>query len=371
MLTVITGQPGAGKTLYTLKLVKEWAEKENRTVHYSGIKDLKLPWIEMDDSTQWYKLPPGSIVVIDEAQRIFRQRGVGSQVPPHVAELETHRHKGFDIVLITQHPKLLDANVRRLVGRHYHVMRTFGMQRATIHEFTELQSDPDSPSGRSESIRHEWGYDKALFAAYHSAEVHTHKRRIPARVLMLFGIPFVLAVLGYFAWDIIGGWVAKPLVVRSLEKQGVGVSASASGQKAASGASAPKSLTSGEYIAQRTARIEGLPYTAPAYDSVTSPTFAPYPAVCIASASKCRCYTDQSTRLDTPVALCRAIAEKGYFIEWEPKQRTTPPLPAEPHFSGDHRAEKSSAVSASRRPSEAVPVLSGDAPAAEGGRARP
>ena len=47
MITLITGQPGAGKTLFTLQFVRELAEKEKRTVHYSGIKDLRLPWLEL------------------------------------------------------------------------------------------------------------------------------------------------------------------------------------------------------------------------------------------------------------------------------------------------------------------------------------
>jgi len=81
MIEQITGLPGAGKTLITLARVKELAEKENRQVYYNGITDLKLPWIELDKGEDWYKVPPGSIVVIDEAQRVFRPRGAGAQVP--------------------------------------------------------------------------------------------------------------------------------------------------------------------------------------------------------------------------------------------------------------------------------------------------
>ena len=127
MLYLRTGLPGTGKTLFALADVKEWADKDKRPVYYSGIKDLKVPgWIELEDATKWPDLPANAIIIIDEAQRVFRPRHTSSAVPEHVAALETHRHKGVDLVLITQHPKLLDSNVRRLVGVHRHYVRVFG-----------------------------------------------------------------------------------------------------------------------------------------------------------------------------------------------------------------------------------------------------
>jgi hypothetical protein len=42
VITLITGQPGAGKTLFGIQFVRELAAREKRTVYYSGIKDLRL-----------------------------------------------------------------------------------------------------------------------------------------------------------------------------------------------------------------------------------------------------------------------------------------------------------------------------------------
>ena len=140
MISLITGQPGAGKTLYALNFVKTRAEKENRPVYYSGISDLKLPWLELDKGEDWHGVPEGSIVVIDECQRVFRPRVNGAAVPEHVSKLETHRHSGIDLVLITQHPMLADNNVRRLVGQHFHVVRAFGTKKATVHEWGEVKT---------------------------------------------------------------------------------------------------------------------------------------------------------------------------------------------------------------------------------------
>jgi len=101
-----TGLPGHCKTLYTLDRIEALRKKSGRPVFYNGIainKD-KLPEWQEIEADKWYTAPPESIVVIDEAQRIFRPRPAGSQVPKHESELETHRHGGIDLVLMTQKP---------------------------------------------------------------------------------------------------------------------------------------------------------------------------------------------------------------------------------------------------------------------------
>src|SRR5690606_3202457 len=126
--------------LYALDWLRQKAAKEGREVYYDGIKDLKLPWIE-HPATEWMKLPPNSIMVIDECQRHFRPRANGSVVPPCIAEMETHRHLGIDLVLITQHPMLLDQNIRRLCGLHFHVVRKWGTHAATVHEWPNIKDN--------------------------------------------------------------------------------------------------------------------------------------------------------------------------------------------------------------------------------------
>jgi len=67
MIYIHTGQPGAGKTLFTLQHVKRRAESENRTVFYNGIPELNIPeWQEFTDAEKWHELPAGAIIVIDE-----------------------------------------------------------------------------------------------------------------------------------------------------------------------------------------------------------------------------------------------------------------------------------------------------------------
>lgn len=306
MITLTTGQPGAGKTLYTLAFVNALGIKENRQVYYSGIADLKIPgWIELDNAEQWFTLPAGSIILIDECQRLFRPRGNGSTVPEYVSKLETHRHDGFDLFFITQHPMLVDTNVRRLVGRHFHVQRTFGMQRATVHEFPDLRQEPDK--SREGSIRHDFSYPKEVFTWYKSAEVHTVKRRLPMRLYILFLLPLLILALAYGAYNWLTGRVAP-----KTGADGALVATAAP----VTGAPSPArttTLTTTQYIEQYTPRIDGLPHTAPAFDKVMEVKTAPQPAACIASRTKCTCYTDQATPILMGEGLCRDIAERGFY----------------------------------------------------------
>lgn len=312
-IELITGVPGQGKTLYTITKVKARSEKENRQVYYSGIKDLKLPWIELDNPEDWYKLPAGSIVVIDECQRVFRPRSYGTAVPVHVSEFETHRHRGLDVYLITQNPLLLDANVRRLVDTHFHCRRRFGAQMAAIFEFKEVFENVNRAHKSDDAIRHEFIFPREAYGWYHSAEVHTVKRRIPMRVWLIAMAPVLIIGLLYWAYSRVDA-LANPKAKQEVKEGGSLFNPSKESD-------APRRntiKTTAEFIAENTPRIHGLAHTAPAFDDVTKPVRAPYPAACVTWQQKgCRCYTAQATRLEVPKDLCETIAAKGFFISWD------------------------------------------------------
>lgn len=60
------------------------------------------------------------------------------------------------------------------------------------------------------------------------------------------------------------------------------------------------------FLAQRMPRLPDFPHTAPAYDEVTKPVRAPYPAACITMRGDCRCYTQQGTLLQTAAPACKS-----------------------------------------------------------------
>lgn len=322
MITLTTGVPGSGKSLYSISYIKLKAEKENRDVFYHGIKDLALPWVQMDDPTKWDDLPAGSIIVIDECQTIFRPRGAGSQVPPYIAAMETHRHKGYDIFLITQHPMLVDQNIRRLVGQHFHVVRKFGMERATVHEFGSCHEITQRNLGQA--VRHDFKYTQEAYSYYKSAELHTHKRRIPARVWFMLAAPLLIIGLGYLGYQkIVSSGDVKGRVQQVASKPATLQPTTA--LSPASGAP-PVTKTTAQYLVEQQPRVAGLAWTAPVYDEVTKPIDAPRPMSCLVSHSKntCRCIDQQGNDLLTTESFCRQFVEHGMFIAW--KQ----PEPAEP-----------------------------------------
>jgi len=334
-ITLVTGLPGHGKTLYTLARWKPEAEKAGRPVFHNNIPGLAIPGWQPWEVEKWQDLPAGSLLVVDEAQFAFPVTGRG-QTPDWVQKLATHRHLGLDLVVITQNPMLLDAFVRRLVDRHFHVVRKFGTKFATIYEFVNGVKD-DVAKNRGDGIRHEFRYPAEVYGWYKSAELHTVKSRIPARVWMLLVLPVLFIVLLWVGYQRMNpdarlkqtqdalGIAGQTGVKQGTAPQSFGQPVGARGQERMSPA---------EYAAAHTPRLEGLPHTAPIYDGVTQPQQAPYPAACIASTKRCQCYSQQGTRLDMRDQLCRQLADGGFFVAWtaagERVQASGSPAPAAP-----------------------------------------
>lgn len=318
MIELITGLPGNAKTLYTIAMVRELAQRENRPVFYSGIPELTIDWQEIEP-TKWMDVPPKSIVVIDEAQRIFRNRSVGVQPPKHVTDLETHRHLGIDLFFITQHPSLIDPSVRRLAGRHRHMVRVWGMEVSTVHKWDSVKDNCDKPAARKDSEKSKWAFDKSIYKLYKSSNEHTMKRSVPTRVKLLVGLLVGIVGLVYVGY-------------RSLMHVGVPVSdPSVSPQGSAGGlvggvahvaAVARDKFDPVEdmkhFNQMNTPRVEGLAQTAPKYDELTKPTRVPVPAACIQVADKCRCFSQQGTSLDVKYSMCIEFARNGFFQEFDP-----------------------------------------------------
>ena len=319
MIEVITGLPGAAKTLHMIHLVKAKAERENRPVYYSGIKSCLIEgWTEIDP-LKWYECPSGSIILIDESQKIFRARTMGSVPPMHVTELEEHRHKGIDLFFGTQHPALIDPAVRKLTQTHRHLIRIFGMEVSTVHKWNGIKENPDRSSSRLDSEKTKWAFDKSLYGQYHSADEHTMKRVIPFRVKMLFVLPFVLIACGYFVYSTL----VKPKV--STMEAVTAASSLAVPPPSPGGLvhdQRKRTFDAKEdaklYVQMQTPRVVGLPQTAPKYDELTKPTRVPVPAICIAYSNRCKCFSQQATPMGVPDDMCKNFAEHGYFQEFDP-----------------------------------------------------
>ena len=203
MIELRTGVPGSGKTLSMVeslsKLFKRWEThpEEARPVFVHNIPNLAFPVASMPlvsvainkgvppvNVPDWDSMPDGSLVLIDECQgdiskneNIFPPRASASIAPKHIAWLNTHRHKGFDLWITTQHPKLIDSTVRALVGKHQHFRRVFGGARAICYEWDACS---DSLSNLKNAVSSYWSYPKQVYKWYKSAEIHTKQKfKIP------------------------------------------------------------------------------------------------------------------------------------------------------------------------------------------------
>lgn len=305
-INLTTGLPGSGKTLSSLVRIKALAEKENRVVYYHGIKDLQLSWLPLDNPKKWFELPEGSIIVIDECQDLFPVHETKLAAENYVLELAKHRHRGYDIFLISQHPMNIHAFVRRLIDNHQHLIRAFGAKFANIHKWNRVIDYPEKT--KKDSQTEIFVYPKDAYSYYKSAELHTIQRNIPKRLYWIILIPFLLAGLGYKAWSVLNPKHYKEQITGKPE-----------GTVIANSNPQTKLLDKKQdWFLQQVPRIADLPHTAAKYDEITKPTIAPLPVACVASRIKCSCYTQQGTKYVTTDLVCRQIVKNGYFQDFNP-----------------------------------------------------
>lgn len=207
MLTLITGAPGAGKSLRAVHELRE-ALASGRPC-YADIAELNLPGV-LPAPDDWRETPEGSFIVYDECQRrpwLAATGKPGLSDDARVRALETHRHTGHDIVFVTQRPTFLHHHVRGLVGRHVHVHRGAGLSLVNVRTWDTVQIDPDDWAAKKDADVQGWKHPKELFGLYKSATLHTHKRRIPAKLKVAgTAIALLLAGLSYLGWKSVHGF---------------------------------------------------------------------------------------------------------------------------------------------------------------------
>lgn len=334
-IELITGLPGNAKTLYGIQSTVKRAKEENRPVYYDGIKELieddprlqGTSWTRFD-SSKWHEVvPSGSLIFIDEAQKIFRARNMGATPPIYVTELEEHRHRGIDFVMTTQHPRLIDPAVKVLTQTHKHMVRVSGFEMSTVHKWDSIKAEPDKPAGRRDSEKLRWAFPKELYGVYKSADEHTIKKSIPARVKLLIGLGVIfIALVAYFVMFLKNKTTAPELSNPASVVTQAGQVNVDQVMPAGAGRARPVDPVEDikDYAWRQTPRIVGLPHTAPKYDEITVPVRAPVPAMCIQIGSaqsekgiNCRCWSQQATKMEVEFNMCMQFARDGRFQDFD------------------------------------------------------
>lgn len=336
-IVLITGTPGAGKTAHMVHMMLNdpiFKDNEgNPRKVFTNIKELQLPHIPVSsikeeqaqstdeklsfhDCYEWIKKPEnhGSII-IDEVQDVWPARSNGSQVPPNVAWLNTHRHLGVDIFVLTQNPKNIDINLRGLVNKHLHVAKNkLGMR--TLLEWKYCANNPLTQAKDAFAKVHK--LDTKVFDLYKSAEIHTeNKTKVTKWVFVLPVVLIIMPIALYFSYSLL-----KNMGKDTTETAQTAASAPAAIEQTATGiANQFDNAANGNQV-QNTlgakaedfiARLAERPETKPLYDSQRQVQAMEWPVGCIINTQdKCTCYSEQGTKIkEINDELCKTYVADG------------------------------------------------------------
>lgn len=332
MQTLITGTPGAGKTLHAIEKLllplvgktitqttDDGAKVEIPRRIYTNIKGLQIEhelvengpaWTSgRDGFTQgeghrkgwhnWHEwAPPGAVLVVDEFQKTWPPRPNGAAVPPDVQAMDTHRHMGVDMILISQNPNNFDRHIAGLIGRHLHVRRIANMPLAIVYEWDHCSRTLMFSKSVAKAP---WRYNRKVFKLYHSADLHTKQpRKVPP---LLFVVVLALLAVPVMIPNAISRVTGKQ---EEAQKRSQDHSAKAAGAKADRASAAPH---------EAAAAPVPLPPPGSALVAASSGLAGP-PAYtgCIASPTRCQCFDTGGAPVAVAEDVCREGSHRVGFV---------------------------------------------------------
>lgn len=350
MISLITGLPGMGKTSLMVYMLLNRKDLQNRPVYVDGIPELQVKHEEVPEGESmetWHKwAPDGSILVIDEAQRVFRPRPAGAKVPDYVQALETHRHKGIDIFVLTQHPRLIDVHLRSLIGEHRNISRTMlGLRRVS---YWQRCANPEARADVAEAKNSIFMPKKSVFGMYKSASEHTKlKGSVSA---WIYTIPVVIVIVGYlmsYVWASYQRKIhpeqAQQQQAQQYQQQSQNYQQQAGGQYQQAGSYADQSANNQQPPAPDNnlkpedwqPAIDGQPWTAPIYNGHNrNIQTMPYPVACVQTDTSCTCYTEQATPLELPAKQCQNYVKNGIYNPYKARQEAADNVPQGSYSGG-------------------------------------
>ena len=331
-LNLVTGHPGASKTLNVLKEVEERRINEARPVFYANIDELKLPWTKMadveelvDDPTlitphSWFNAPPGAIIVIDEAQDFYPAMSATAKQPEYIMRMAKFRHLGYSMYLITQGPSLINVKIKEWVTPHIHYARVYGGWYSKKFVSERCVDNPRAKGALDQAMRSLVKIDKRYFGLYKSAAMHHTHTRTPVKMWLLVLVPLILVpTLFVTAFKMFN---AQGEPSPQTDPAAVAPVAAASANPGTIGAAVMPEGGQERFdpVMAYAPRVEAMPETAPAYDDLRKAQDFPRPQ-CVQSKKRgCECYSQQGTLLkDYPRDLCRAYVKRGYFDPTRPR----------------------------------------------------
>lgn len=318
MSRLITGLPGAGKTVFTLQ---EFLAVQNRpkfATHINGFDYQKHNVTKLEHFQDWVNCPEGSLVFIDEAQQFCRTRGPRDPLPDFLAQMETHRHRAIDIWCTTQSPMFVDVHLRRLLKSHHHYYRPNDLRTVSLFKWNEVQNNPEDRFSRFKAQTSRVKLpdpDDDIYKQYTSTVLDTYTPKLPKKLFLIPVFACVFLACMWFGYNAIFGTKTQSDTAKTDDKSIFdklpNVVPDLSAPADAIRGSDDKPLT----IADFTPVIPTMPYTAPYYNEIAKPRTFPRFAGCMRSYHKakqtevCRCVTQQGTTLAVPLEQCAAVVD--------------------------------------------------------------
>jgi zona occludens toxin (predicted ATPase) len=235
MIEMLEGVPGSGKSYYAVsERLLMWVRAGRRVyVFVDGFYLDRLALFEgielavlQQQITLWHsgedvkagllQVEPGSAVLIDEVQTVFRSKDKTD--PALLRWLETHRHRGIDLVLMCQQYGQVTLGVNRLVEAttKFRRLDRFGLK-------NRYQASVRGNPEELEVIRMFSGKYEPKLYAYYSSYSSATVRETARGGSMLKSPTLLVGVLGLVvavAWFAFGGWLsgAKPTQSVALSK---------------------------------------------------------------------------------------------------------------------------------------------------------
>jgi len=225
MIIGFVGTPGSGKSYEAVKKILDNI-KLGRKVYtniegldnpkcrkyiqaYCNVTDFQLETclIHLSDEEATYPdlhCEKGSLILIDEVHKNLSNRDWQTDKNVNFAKwASTHRHDGYDLVLITQSLDKVDKHIRSLIEWSYlfRKVNMFGGAVQKKYVCYAYAGDDHNGKAMTKSVR---TYDPKIFPAYQSysdevvKEVGFMKHVNIFRHPVFYSIPFVLGVSVYF-----------------------------------------------------------------------------------------------------------------------------------------------------------------------------
>lgn len=335
MIIFITGAPGLGKTADGLKQLYEHeyylaAEKvvaetntdkrDIKSVVVVGVRDYAGIGEYYPDTLPDLSVleRPQTVFFVDESGQYWPSRAAGKPKPAVVAHLAVHRHIGQDWIMTAQAPGQVDVEIRRLVGKHVHLLRTnLAVRRFEAGECrNDLRFSADETYNRG-------ALDKRVFDTYVSTDLRTsiqEKRfRLPKKLVFILGFIALLMVLVVY-------FFSKDTMFFHHDK--------VENHTSASHENLPF-MSTGK-TADATAEKSGNLFTTVQNHYVLKPKNPDYPEIaklprliggCVKSSSRCVCYDRSAQRIDDiGVVRCnRVVASRNELLVGYDSQQDNKP----------------------------------------------